>query len=142
MNKVILLGNLCRNIEPRYTTSDKKVVKNVLGVRDDYKDKDGNYTSQFINVCFWGRNADFIEKYASVGSQLLVEGRLEVRKYEKDNETKYISEVVVEKVKILNKKKTTDNETQTEETPVEKEEKDPFAEMGKQVEMDTSDLPW
>ncbi len=144
MNKVILLGNLCRNIEVRYTTTNKKIIKNVLAVRNDYKEKDGTYESQFINVSFWGNLADYIEKYANIGSQLLVEGRMEVSRYEKDNTTRYNTEIVIEKVKILGNRKSNDEATEepTESQPLEEEEKDPFLEMGKQVEMDEVDLPW
>ena len=135
MNKVILLGNLCRDIEKRYTTSNKLVIQNVLAVKNDYKESDGSYKSQFINITLWEHNAEYLSNYANKGSQLLIEGRLTTRNYEKDNQVKYITEVIVENVKILNTKKEDKQEEANQEV-------DPFADMGKRVVLDDSELPW
>lgn len=104
MNKVILLGNLCKDIEVRYTKNNKMVVSNTLAVKNDYKNANGDYDTQFINVIFWDTKAENISKYAKKGSQLLIEGRLNVRSYEKPDSTKeYITEVEAVKVRIFKK---------------------------------------
>lgn len=136
MNKVILSGNLCKDIELRYTTSNKAVLQNSIAVRNNYKNADGNYDSEFINIVVWGNTAEFLSKYATKGSKVLVEGRLTNRSYEKQGGTKaYITEVIVENMELLDYKK---KEQQAEATPAPAAQKqsDPFAEFGEQVQAD------
>ena len=136
MNKVILTGNLCKDIELRYTTSNKAVLQNSIAVRNNYKNADGNYDSEFINIVVWSKTAEFLKKYAAKGSKLLVEGRLTNRSYEKQDGTKaYITEVIAENVELLDSKK----KEQTEPTPTEQPKTtDPFSAFGEQVEYDLS----
>ncbi len=102
MNKVILSGHICKDIEVRYTQSNKLVIQNTIAVKNDFKNKDGNYDSQFINIVVWNSQAEYLAKYAAKGSKLLVEGRLTNRNYDKQDGTKaYITEVIVEKLELL-----------------------------------------
>lgn len=144
MNKVILSGNLCKDIELKYTTTNNKpVVQNSIAVRNDFKNQNGDYESQFINIVVWNKTAEFLSQYASKGSKILVEGRLTNRSYDKQDGTKgYITEVVVEKIELLNTKKQETSETQedTQDTTQEPEYNDPFAEYGETVELDDNFL--
>lgn len=116
MNKVILSGNLCKDIEVRYTPSNKPVIQNTLGVKNDFKNKDGNYDSQFINIVVWNSQAEYLDKYAAKGSKILVEGRWNNRSYEAQNGViKYITEVIVEKLELLGAK-TQENASKVETT--------------------------
>lgn len=116
MNKVILSGNLCKDIEVRYTPSNKPVIQNTIAVKNDFKNKDGNYDSQFINIVVWNNQAEYLANYAAKGSKVLVEGRLTNRSYDKQDGTKaYITEVVVEKLELLGAK-TQENASKEETT--------------------------
>ena len=53
MNKVILSGRICKDIDLRYTTSNKAVIQNTIAVRNNYKNENGEYDSQFINIVVW-----------------------------------------------------------------------------------------
>ncbi len=140
MNKVVLLGNLCKDIETRYTQNNKMVIQNTLGVRNDYKNSNGEYSSQFINFKVWNNQAQYLSKYAKKGSRILLEGRLETRTYENDKkEKKYITEVICEKLQILDSKKKDKDEETTEEIEVPESEVDPFQQ---ELELKDSDLPW
>lgn len=114
MNLSILCGNLCKPIELKCTPSGKYVFQNTIAVKNDFKNKDGNYDSTFINIVVWGNQAEYLSKYANKGSKILLEGRISNRSYEaNDGVIKYITEVIVEKAEILTYKKEENN------TPVE-----------------------
>ncbi len=115
MNKVILSGNLCKDIEVRYTQSNKLVIQNTIAVKNDFKNKDGDYESQFINIVVWNNQAEFLNKYAAKGTKILVEGRIANRSYDKQDGAKaYITEVIVEKLELLGvgRKEETKQDTQ------------------------------
>lgn len=106
MNKVILIGNICHNMEIRYTANNVAVLQNSIAVRNDFKNANGEYESEFVNIVVWKQTAEFLNKYASKGSKIAVEGRLTTRNYEKQDGTKgYVTEVVAEKVELLGNKK-------------------------------------
>lgn len=139
MNKIILSGNLVKEIDLRNTANGTSVVQNTIAVKNDYKNAKGEYDSEFINIVAWKQTAEYISKYASKGNKVLVEGRLRNRSYEKQDGTKgYVTEVIVEKVELLSFKK--------EETkPVVEEKKnndDVYADFGKQIEFEDEDLPF
>ena len=138
MNKVILSGNLCHNIELKYTTSDIPVLQNTIAVRNDFKNTNGEYESQFINFVAYRKNAEFLNNYASKGIKALLEGRLNTRSYDdKDGNKRYVTEVIVDKVELLGTKKETTE--QLVEQPTQPEA-DPFAEFGQQVSIDDNFL--
>lgn len=135
MNKVILNGNLCKDVELRYTSNNTAVVSNTIAVRNDFKNAKGEYESQFINFVVYRNNAEFLSKYAAKGSKVLLEGRLNNRSYDKQDGTKaYITEVVVERVELLGNKPV---ETKQEQP---KQEEDPFAAFGNVVEIENNFL--
>lgn len=142
MNKIILIGNLCKDVEIRYTSNNIAVMQNTIAVKNDYKNANGEYDSEFINIVVWRQSAEFINKYASKGSKVLVEGRLTNRTYDKQDGTKgCITEVVAEKVELLDAKK---KETEPVEKQIEpvKKETDPFAEFANEVVLTDMELPF
>ena len=99
MNKVALSGNLCKDIELKTTSSGKASLNNTIAVKRDYKNAEGEYESDFINLVFWGNQAEYVDKYLSKGSRINVVGRIQTRNYENNNGDKvYVTEVVVENV--------------------------------------------
>lgn len=154
MNKIILVGNLCKDIELRYTTSNVPVLQNTIAVRNDFKNADGEYDSEFINIVVWRQTAEFLNKYAAKGSKVLVEGRLTNRSYDKQDGTKgYITEVVAEKVELLDAKKKENASNKKQDAPVQEktnseilkdvmQDKDPFVEFGQEVQISQDDLPF
>ena len=142
MNKIIITGNLCKDIDLKYTPSNIAVVQNTVAVRNDFKNANGDYDSEFINIVVWRQSAEFLSKYAAKGSKVLVEGRLTNRSYDKQDGTKgYITEVVAEKIELLNSPAKSEN---NEQKPDEKivEQNDPFKDFGNEVQLDESDLPF
>lgn len=96
LNKVILLGNLGKDPEVKYTTSGKAVAKLALATNEKRKNKDGEYEehTEWHNVIFWEKLAEIVEKYLKKGSKIFVEGRIQTRSWEKDGEKKYMTEIV------------------------------------------------
>lgn len=146
MNKVILIGNICHNMEIRYTANNIAVLQNSIAVRNDFKNANGEYDSEFINIVVWRQTAEFLSKYASKGSKVLVEGRLTTRSYDKQDGTKgYIAEVVAEKVELLESKKSnTETKTVNEAKEVNKLPDDVYKKFGEEngTGIDDNDLPF
>ena len=149
MNKVILIGNLVKDIELKYTESNKAYLQNTIAAKNDFKNANGEYESQFINIEVWGKTAEFLNKYAGKGSKILVEGKIVNRNYTAQDGTKrYVTNVVVEKVELLDKKKQDTIPVQTE-TKIQAEQRvlnevvnDPFSSFGEENPIDDSDLPF
>lgn len=112
MNKVVLSGNLCKDIELKTTSSGKYSLNNTIAVKRDYKNADGEYESDFINLVFWGNQAEYVDKYLTKGSRINVVGRIQTRNYENNNGDKvFITEVVVENVESISTPKKENNAT-------------------------------
>lgn len=100
-NKVILIGRLTRQPELTYTPNHKAVIRTTLAVRRNYKNKNGEYESDFISVVVWGKLAELMTQYAEKGSLVNVEGQIRTRSYEKDGQTRYVTEVLAENFTLL-----------------------------------------
>lgn len=106
MNRVCLSGNLCKDIELKKTSSKKAVVSNTIAVNRDFKNDDGEYETDFINIIVWEKTAEFLSKYAKKGDRIELVGKWQVRKYQSsDGENKVVNECVVEWLKITNPRK-------------------------------------
>lgn len=98
-NKVILMGNLTRDIEMRTTPSGQTVANFSLAVSRSWKGQDGQQQEQtsFINCVAWGKAGEIIAQYVKKGDPLLVSGRLDQRSYDdKDGNKRQAVEVNVE----------------------------------------------
>lgn len=106
MNRVILVGRLTKKIELRYTTSNKAVAQFSLAVNREFKNKNGEYETDFINCELWGKQAETISKYTQKGDLIAIAGSLRIEKY-KDSEgnTKSRTYVIVEHTTLLNSHK-------------------------------------
>ena len=131
MNKVILSGNLCQEIELKQTASGKSVLTNCIAVQREYKNDKGEYESDFINLVIWGAQAEYLSKYAHKGDRVELVGRWTVRKYTaNDGTTRTVSECVVESIRAFSRQP---REEQAESTEV----KTNFEELS-----NTDDLPF
>ena len=105
MNKVILMGNLTRDVEIR-DYSNTTVARAGIAVNRPYKNKEVD----FFNLVAFNKTAEFLSKYFAKGSKLLVEGRLQQSNYEdKDGNKKSSTEIVVEQIEFASAKKDSGN---------------------------------
>ena len=119
INRIILSGNICKDIETKYY-NDKKYLRNTIAVRRDFKNKDGNYDSDFLNFTLWGSQAEYLEKYANKGDKIIISGRIANNNYEKDGQTFYSTEIQVDSIELLGKRQK--EESTSEELPFDNEE--------------------
>lgn len=102
VNKAILVGNLGKDPELRYTSSGKAVCNFTLATTE--KTKDNEYT-EWHRITVWGNQAEACTNYLSKGSKVYVEGRIETRSYEKDGQKRYTTEINAYTVQFLDPKK-------------------------------------
>jgi single-strand DNA-binding protein len=97
LNKVMIIGNLGRDPELKYSQASTAVCSLNLAASEKWKDKEGNQQekTEWVRAVSFGKQAEVLEKYLSKGSQVYIEGRLQTRNYEKDGQTHYTTEVVV-----------------------------------------------
>lgn len=102
MNKVILIGNLTRDIELRYTQSNVPVGQFTVAINNG-KDEQGNSRpADFINCVIWEKQAENMKKYTQKGSMVAVEGRIKNDNYEDEQgNKKYRTYVLVSRVIFL-----------------------------------------
>lgn len=102
-NKVILMGNLTRDPELRYTGQGTAVANLGLAVNRKRKDPNGEVIEEttFIDVTAWGKTAENVSKYMKKGRSLMVDGRLHLEQWEKDGEKRSRLTVVAESVQFL-----------------------------------------
>lgn len=121
-NKVILIGNLCKDPELRYTPQGVAVVNITLAVNRKYKS--GEETKEdvaFVPVVIWNKIAEVVNQYCHKGNPLLVEGRIQTRSWEKDGQKQYKTEVVAENIQLMGGKKEEKPEQTTEEQWLDEE---------------------
>lgn len=139
MNKVIISGNLCKDIELKKSMQNKSYISFTLGVREYTGEKK---QSNFIDFKAFGAKADTIAKYLHKGDYIVISGRLEKSSYTKDGKTNYYTDVIVEDFEFAPKPKA---QTQTSENPLDAIVEPP-APQGEEVPLDSDltddDLPF
>ena len=107
VNKVILVGNLGRDPEARYTQSGTPVTTLNLATTRKWKGRDGQLQeeTEWHRIVAWQKLAELCAQYLHKGSKIYVEGRLQTRKYQaQDGSDRYTTEIVAETVKFLDPK--------------------------------------
>ena len=100
LNHIVLMGRLTRDPELRSTTSGINVASFSVAVDRDYGNRDsGEKQTDFINCVAWRSTADFVNKYFTKGSMIVVSGRLQIRDYtDRDGNKRTAAEVVADNV--------------------------------------------
>src|ERR1700730_16756863 len=104
VNKVILVGNLGRDAELRYTPGGAAVATLNLATTEVFKDREGQKKedTQWHRVILWGKTAETLQDYLTKGKQIYVEGKLQTRKWkDKEGNDRYTTEVRGDRVVLL-----------------------------------------
>lgn len=118
LNRVVLMGRLVREPELRYTTSNTPVTSFTIANERDFKGNDGEKVTDFIDCVAWRGTAEFVGKYFSKGRMIVVDGRLQTRKWEdKDHNKRTSVEVIADSVYFGDSKRDGD-EPRTKDYPV------------------------
>lgn len=141
MNRIILQGRLTDAPELRYTPSGVAVASFTLAVQRSYKDKNGNYLTDFIPCVAWRGTAELMANNLAKGNRVIVEGRLETRTYEdQSGNRRKVYEVVTEKAHLIDwgdaKKRLKDD--------IENDNVDPWdsGEFSEPIDLTDDDLPF
>lgn len=103
LNKVLLMGNLTRDPEVRYTPKGTAVGDLAIAINDSYKAQDGTIkeTVTYVDIEVWGRQAETCKQYLTKGRPIFVEGQLKLDQWEQDGQKKSKLRVRADRVQFL-----------------------------------------
>jgi len=105
LNKVMLIGNLGKDPELRYTGGGAPVATFSLATNESWKDQDGNMQerTEWHNIVAWSKLAEICQQYLKKGRRVYVEGRIQTRSYDDKNTgaKKYMTEIVANNMIML-----------------------------------------
>ena len=108
LNRVMLIGNLGKDPELRYTTSGVAIATFSLATNEQWKDQDGNAQerTEWHNIVAWKKLAEICGEWLKKGKKIYVEGRIQTRNYDDKNTgtKKYITEIVADNIIMLDSK--------------------------------------
>lgn len=159
MNRVVLVGRLTKDPELR-STGQTSVASFSVAVNRTFKNKEGNYDADFINVSVFGMQADNVAKFCFKGSLVGIDGRIQTRSYDAQDGTKrYVTDVVADRVEFLGSKKDgnsgnySNNDNFIDQMPsapidvapkneINIPSEDPYKDFGNEVTLSDDDLPF
>ncbi|MDC0764894.1 single-stranded DNA-binding protein [Brevibacillus sp. AG] len=154
MNKVILIGNLTKDPELRYTPNGVAVCTFTIAVNRQRTNQAGERETDYINIVAWQKTADNCASYLRKGRQAAIEGRMQTRSYDnKEGKKVYVTEVVAENVQFLGSSRPhseqendQDQERRANHSSNNKGNNDPFgdpfSQAGKPINISDDDLPF
>lgn len=105
INNVVLVGRITKDLELRYTTSNKETTSFTVAINRAFKGQDGQTQADFIGCVAFGKTAENVYKYCGKGSLIGVEGRIQTRNYQNNQgNTVYVTEVIADRVQFLDTK--------------------------------------
>ena len=106
LNKIIIQARLCRDVEIRRLPDGKAVASVAVACERDFAGKDGQRETDFIDIVAFGGTGEFLSKYFSRGSMVVLTGRLQIRGWtDKDGNKRRSAEVVADQVYFGESKK-------------------------------------
>lgn len=107
VNKAILIGNLGRDPELRYTPSGAAVCTFSIATSEKWRDKQTNEmkeSTNWHNIVLWGKQAEIAKQYLTKGSPVYIEGRIQTRSWDDNGVKKYITEIVGQRLQFLGRR--------------------------------------
>ena len=107
VNKAILIGNLGRDPELRYTPSGAAVCTFSIATTEKWRDKQTNEmkeSTNWHNIVLWGKQAETAKQYLTKGSPVYIEGRIQTRSWDDNGVKKYITEIVGQRLQFLGRR--------------------------------------
>ncbi|EFK96513.1 Single-strand DNA-binding [sediment metagenome] len=107
VNKAILIGNLGRDPELRYTPSGAAVCTFSIATTEKWRDKQTNEmkeSTNWHNIVLWGKQAETAKQYLTKGSPVYIEGRIQTRSWDDGGVKKYITEIVGQRLQFLGRR--------------------------------------
>ena len=104
VNKVILIGNLGKDPEVRFTNNGRAVARFPIATSEVWTDQGGSRQerTEWHNIVVWGKQAEHCGQYLAKGRQIYVEGSIRTRSYDDKSGTKrYVTEIVAQRIQFL-----------------------------------------
>lgn len=119
LNKVMIIGRLGNDPELKYTPQGQAVCSMTLATDESYKAKDGNMVNkvEWHRIVLWRFLAENAGKYLKKGSQVYIEGKLQTRMWEKDNQKHYTTEIVADEMTFLGGKSDEQSQSNNQSQP-------------------------
>ena len=135
MQRFIGIGNITRNLELKYTITNKAILETNIAIKRGFTDE-----TDFINIQVWGKQAENLAKYCGKGSKIAIDGELRVDSFDgRDGKKVYKTYILVGSVEFLDTKK---KENKVEEKQKAVDNTDIFQEFANEVEIDPMSLPF
>lgn len=126
-NRIILIGNLTRDPEIRYTPSGVAVATVPIAVNSRYRQgEDMKEETLFIDTIVFGKQAETCTQYLNKGRMVLVEGRLRERRWEQEGQRKSKFEVIASNIRFLSRKESSESQEAEQIPPEEYTDLEPF----------------
>lgn len=111
MNIICLTGNLCKDVELKYTKNNKRYCENTIAVQKGNKNQNGEYETDFIDIVVFEQKAEYLSSYAKKGNKIEINGKLRVDNWKDDEGKSHTrSYVVGDSIKILTPREKTATE--------------------------------
>jgi len=104
LNRFMGIGNLTSNPESRRTNSNQEVTTVSVAINEKFKDKDGNQKEsvEFVNLVFWRKQSEILNRYCKKGSKIYFDGKLQTQSWDDPNgQKRYKTEIVVSNFQML-----------------------------------------
>lgn len=103
MNKVMLIGRTTAEPSIQVTKNGNSVAKVTLAVDRKYKNANKEKETDFVPLVIWGKLGETVAQYVGKGKMIAIEGELQIRTYDKDNEKRYMTEVICSDVQFIDR---------------------------------------
>lgn len=135
MQRFIGIGNITRNLELKYTTTNKAIIETNIAIKRGFADE-----TDFINIQVWGKQAENLAKYCGKGSKIAIDGELRIDSFDgRDGKKVYKTYILVGSVEFLDTKK---KENKVEEKQKAVNNTDIFQDFANEIEIEESMLPF
>jgi single-strand DNA-binding protein len=104
-NQATVAGHLGQDPEIRYSASGNAVCNMLVATKDRYKNED---RTEWHRIITFGKLAELCGQYLKKGSPVLFQGKIQTRSYEKDGQTRYITEIIADRMEMLGKSEVTE----------------------------------
>lgn len=143
LNVAVLMGRLTGDPEIRVTPDGKKVASFSVACDRDFKNRDGERQTDFLNIVAWEKTAEFLEKYFHKGDLISIEGRIQARQYQDRNgNNRTAVEIVARNVFFAGGKKDTEGTQKMNPAPQKQASFEPVKDDGFAIIDDDEDLPF
>ena len=135
MQRFIGIGNITRNLELKYTTTNKAILETNIAIKRGFTDE-----TDFINIQVWGKQAENLAKYCGKGSKIAIDGELRIDSFDgRDGKKVYKTYILVGSVEFLDTKK---KENKVGEKQEAVDNTDVFQNFANEIEIEESMLPF